>query len=102
MSLGRGPEVLLRPEVNLYRIVFEPATAARGEFRRFGSFGKLQHVAIELARATFPAPRHRELHMIYSDYGHAASLLQLDIAISDPYWADVTQVRGAGQEREPL
>lgn len=70
MSLGRGSEVLLHPEMNLHRIAFEPATAARGEFRRFGSFGNLQHVAIELSRASFPARRHRELHVIHPDDGY--------------------------------
>jgi hypothetical protein len=50
MSLGRGPEVLLYSEMNLHGFAFEPATAARGEFRRLWSFGKLQHIAIELSR----------------------------------------------------
>jgi len=70
MSLGRGPEVLLHPEMNLHGFTFEPATAARGEFRGFGSFGKLEHVAIELSRTSFAARRHRELYVIYSDDGH--------------------------------
>jgi hypothetical protein len=70
MSLGRGPEVLLHPEMNLHGFTFEPATAARGEFRGFGSFGKLEHVAIELSRKSFAARRYRELYVIYSDDGH--------------------------------
>lgn len=35
VSLGRGSEVLLYPQMNLHRIAFEPTGAARGELRRF-------------------------------------------------------------------
>jgi hypothetical protein len=40
--------------VDLHRFGLEPAAAARGERRRFGPFGKLQHLAVECARSVLP------------------------------------------------
>lgn len=71
MRLDRRSEVRVDTEVDSQISAFEPAASASCEVIRLRNMRDAEHPLIEGDRVSLESGRHRQLHMIETDYSHS-------------------------------
>ena len=72
MRLASRAELGLDPQVDLHGRRLEPAPAPRRQMRRFRLLRYAEQPVVEAARLVLAPRRHRQLHVLDRDDGHAA------------------------------